>query len=138
MMKAPTAEQVAWAAQAFEYTREFFREVADCEHADFTPMLTLLDHLRAESSFGYLSVFKSLYWLSIASAAHVDRPFSLIPGAPSIGILQLPAEFEFRSCDGKKRRCSFDDATEVLDNKLVALSIMCENFDARKRGDGTA
>lgn len=131
-MKAPTDEQSAWAKQAFEYTRDFFRESNDAGLGDFTPMLRLLDHLRNHTSFGCLSVWKSMYSLSISAAAHVYRPHSLITNAPTIGILQLPFEFQFRIRNEGKRRCSFENATDVLDNQLISLSMLCTDFDTRK------
>ncbi|MCH8043667.1 MAG: hypothetical protein IID44_08095 [Planctomycetes bacterium] len=130
-MNSPTPDQARWAADSWNYVAMRFEERTRDEEGDFTPMLRLIDHICTSCEVDLLSAGTSLFYLVVASAAHVSSPNKLAHDAPAIGILQLDMGFEFRDANGNRCKVAFGQASRVLDAQLVRLGMMVDEYDHR-------
>ena len=129
-MKAPTSEQSDWARDSRLRVAETYREWTAEGPLDFAPMLALIEHVGKSGHASLLSAGTSLHHLIIAAAADVRSPNNLAEDAPSICITQLAKEFEFRDARGRRRKCLFDRAADLLDVHLIRLSMQADSDTA--------
>jgi hypothetical protein len=124
-----SGNQKSWAIDSWRIVLERYRQWSTDDAVDYSPLISLIESIRAPTRENALSLGTSLMHLVIAPSHGVLAPNQLDSNAPRICITQLEHGFRFtyapngRSGHTYLRESEFKDGSPVLDALLLRLDL---------------